>query len=76
METLKQNPNKCSLKLVESILSEEKIDTFSTRMEFHAKVAVITALKNMGHKKVKSFESGTIIDKEHPYISASPDLFI
>ena len=80
METLKQNPNKCSLKLVESILSEEKIDTFSTRhgigMEFHAKVAVITALKNMGHKKVKSFESGTIIDKEHPYISAPPDLFI
>ena len=34
------------------------------------------ALKNMGHIKVKSFESGTIIDKEHPYISASPDLFI
>ena len=42
----------------------------------HAKTAIVKGLKDFKHKKLKVSNIGTMIDKEKPFISASPDLVI
>ena len=61
-----------------SILHEEKFETFATRhgiaTEPHAKRAIIEVLKSNGHKKVQHESMGTLISDQYPFLSASPDL--
>lgn len=45
-------------------------------MESHAKMPVVKVLKEQNHKRMKSCDSGTVINQDNPFISASPDLVI
>lgn len=80
METIKSNSDATADNLIKEMLQTKKFETFATRhgiaTEPHAQTSVVKVLKEQGHKKVNSSHSGTIIDENIPYISASPDLMV
>ena len=80
MESIKKNIEESPQNLIKFIINKKSVNNFATRhgiaCEPRAKVAVVQVLKNQGHNCLKSSDSGTIIDKNYPFLSASPDLII
>ena len=80
METLKKNPNENINNLTQLLIHKDWFETFATRhgiaTEPQAKSELITVLKEKGHKIINTRECGTVVSKEYPYLSASPDLII
>ncbi|XP_057305548.1 uncharacterized protein LOC130643085 [Hydractinia symbiolongicarpus] len=80
VKTLENNENESSKNIVNSLLCAKPFETFATRhgtaTEPHAKTAVVKVLKECGHKNVLFSDVGSIVFKDYPYISASPDLKI
>ena len=80
METLKKTPNENINNLTQLLIHKDWFETFATRhgitAEPQAKSELITVLKEKGHKIINTRECGTVVSKEYPYLSASPDLII
>lgn len=80
MKTIKEKGGDDVSALLSEILNKAKIDTFATRhgisMEPHAKIAVVKFLKSQNHKRLKSWDSGTVVDGDYSFLSVSPDLVV
>ena len=75
-----KNPNENINNLTQLLIHKDWFETFATRhgiaTEPQAKSELITVLKEKGHKIINTRECGTVVSKEYPYLSASPDLII
>ena len=73
----KSNEN---INLTQLLIHKDQFETFATRhgiaTEPHAKNELITVLKEKGHKVINTKECGTVLSKEYPFLSASPDFLI
>ncbi|XP_028407527.1 uncharacterized protein LOC114530141 [Dendronephthya gigantea] len=77
INSVNNNPSVSTNALVKELIERKKFETVATKhgiaMETHAKEKVKNILSKT-HIKCQFQESGMIIDKELPYLSASPDL--
>ena len=77
MNSVNKNPSVSPNALVKELIERKTFETVATKhgiaMETHAKEKLKNIL-NKTHMKCQFHESGMIINKELPYLSASPDM--
>ena len=66
--------------LTQLLIHKDCFETFATRhgiaTEPQAKTELIKVLKGKGHKTIDTRECGTVVSKEYPYLSVSPNVII